>query len=159
MSYQQHHTINEFIPNYTVKSDYLPTRVGDGNQTQTAEWVIIFLLCSSEDMKRKKEKEESSLKDQLNSTHKDTCHSEPTKMSRLTNQSLNNSSADSSEDDHDRFIHHYKQNKLFYKYMKRNQDYFIKIYRNLRNNLNKTEAITDGLLKSIQNYNITILKS
>jgi hypothetical protein len=112
MSYQQHHTINEFIPNYTVKSDYLPTRVGDGNQAQTAEWVLNFLLCSSEDTKRRKEEEESSLKDQWNSTHKDTFHSELIRMSRLTSQSLNNSSADSSEDDHDRFIYHYKPNEL-----------------------------------------------
>ena len=34
-------TINAFIPNYVVKSDYLPTRVVDGNAAQTAQLVNI----------------------------------------------------------------------------------------------------------------------
>jgi hypothetical protein len=38
MSYQtyQGQTINQFIPNYVVKSDFLPTRVVEGNEGQTA---------------------------------------------------------------------------------------------------------------------------
>ena len=43
-------------------------------------------------MKNKKDKEESSLKDQLNSTQIDTYLSEPTKMLESTNQFLNNNS-------------------------------------------------------------------
>lgn len=39
MSYQ---TINQFIPNYVVKSDYLPTRVVDGNTAQTAQLVNFY---------------------------------------------------------------------------------------------------------------------
>jgi len=47
MSNQNTHVIQEFVPNYTVKSEYLPTnRVVDGNQVETSEWVnkiLIFL--------------------------------------------------------------------------------------------------------------------
>lgn len=32
-------TVAHFIPNYVVKSDYLPTRVQDGNTSQTAQLV------------------------------------------------------------------------------------------------------------------------
>ena len=42
MSFQHqgiHHTINEYVPTYVVKSDYLPTRVQDGNTNQTSQWV------------------------------------------------------------------------------------------------------------------------
>lgn len=39
--YQQGPTINQFIPNYIVKSDYLPTRVVEGNQGQTSQLVLI----------------------------------------------------------------------------------------------------------------------
>lgn len=41
MSYQTQ-TINSFIPNYVVKSDYLPTRVVDGNTAQTAQLVNVM---------------------------------------------------------------------------------------------------------------------
>ena len=46
MSYQtyQGQTITHFIPNYVVKSDYLPTRVVDGNQVQTTQWVIFTFI-------------------------------------------------------------------------------------------------------------------
>lgn len=47
MSNPNTHVIQEFVPNYTVKSEYLPTnRVVDGNQVETSEWVnkiLIFL--------------------------------------------------------------------------------------------------------------------
>jgi len=33
-------TINAYIPNYVLKSDFLPTRVVDGNTTQTSQLVI-----------------------------------------------------------------------------------------------------------------------
>jgi hypothetical protein len=43
MSFQNTHYVQEFVPNYTVKSEYLPTnRVVDSNQAQTAEWVCSF---------------------------------------------------------------------------------------------------------------------
>lgn len=44
MSYQsfQGQTVNTFVPNYVVKSDYLPTKVVDGNQSQTAQLVNIL---------------------------------------------------------------------------------------------------------------------
>ena len=46
MSFQNTHFVQEFVPNYTVKSEYLPTnRVIESNQTQTAEWVCsIFIV-------------------------------------------------------------------------------------------------------------------
>ena len=37
MSYQQ--GINQFIPNYIVKSDYLPSKVIEGNNPKTSELV------------------------------------------------------------------------------------------------------------------------
>jgi hypothetical protein len=41
MSSQNTHFVQEFVPTYTVKSEYLPTnRVVDANQGQTAEWVF-----------------------------------------------------------------------------------------------------------------------
>ena len=41
MSFQNTHFVQEFVPTYTVKSEYLPTnRVVDANQGQTAEWVF-----------------------------------------------------------------------------------------------------------------------
>ena len=43
MSYQGQ-TIQQFIPNYIVKSDYLPTKVVDGNTSQTAQLVIKVLM-------------------------------------------------------------------------------------------------------------------
>ena len=36
-------TVNQFVPNYVVKSDYLPTRVIDGNESQTNQLVNIRL--------------------------------------------------------------------------------------------------------------------
>ena len=59
--------INQFVPNYVIKSDYLPTRVIDGNNSQTAE-LVKLPLRSSDNTKRKKEEEESSHKGQLTLT-------------------------------------------------------------------------------------------
>ncbi len=40
MSFQPTHVIQEFVPNYTVRSEYLPTnQVVDGRPTETSEWV------------------------------------------------------------------------------------------------------------------------
>ena len=82
MSFQNTHFVQEFIPNYTVKSEYLPTnRVVDSNQTQTAEWVSsLFYTFSYEDMKSKREQERFSLKDQLNLTQIDMSQSGPMRM-------------------------------------------------------------------------------
>lgn len=39
------HLVQEFVPTYTVKSEYLPTnRVVDGNSAQTTEWVRYILF-------------------------------------------------------------------------------------------------------------------
>ncbi len=48
MSYQQNpHFVQEFVPTYTVRSEYLPTnQVVDGNQAQTSEWVHYSIICS-----------------------------------------------------------------------------------------------------------------
>ncbi len=52
-------------------------------------------------MKNKKEQEESSLKDQLNSTQIDTFQSEPTKTFESTNPSQNNNSKLKSQESKD----------------------------------------------------------
>ena len=46
MSYYQqgHHQVREYVPTYVVRSDYLPTQVQDGNQSQTSQWVSIKLI-------------------------------------------------------------------------------------------------------------------
>ena len=46
MSYQGQ-TVSHFIPNYVVKSDYLPTRVIDGNTSQTAQLVTVWINIDS----------------------------------------------------------------------------------------------------------------
>ena len=68
--------------------------------------MAILIIFSLEDMKNKKEQEESSLKDQLNSTQIDTSQSEHTKMSSLTNQFQNNNSKLKSQESKD-FDHRY----------------------------------------------------
>lgn len=40
----QNQTVQSFVPNYVVKSDYLPTKVVEGNTTQTAQLVNINLF-------------------------------------------------------------------------------------------------------------------
>lgn len=47
MSYQPAHNVQEFVPTYTVRSEYLPTnRVIEGNQGQVSEWVIIKFISA-----------------------------------------------------------------------------------------------------------------
>ena len=42
MSYQPVHNVQEFVPSYTVRSEYLPSnRVTEANQGQVSELVII----------------------------------------------------------------------------------------------------------------------
>lgn len=87
--YQQQQTINQFIPNYVVKSDYLPTRVVDGNSAQTAQLVHLF-LCSSASMRRRREEAECSPRDLPSSTLTDMLHSESMKMWELMSLLTNN---------------------------------------------------------------------
>jgi hypothetical protein len=55
MSFQNTHFVQEFVPTYTVKSEYLPTnRVVDANQGQTAEWVWDLLLFLAQKIWRTK---------------------------------------------------------------------------------------------------------
>jgi hypothetical protein len=92
MSYQtyQGQTINHFIPNYVVKSDYLPTRVVEGNQGQTAQWVKFVLYYRLDNMKKKKEEEEYTHRDPSNSILADMHHSRFMKLLEPTNLSMNN---------------------------------------------------------------------
>lgn len=92
-------TINAFIPNYVVKSDYLPTRVVDGNSAQTAQLVKIKHNVSYVNMNKKKEEEESLLKDQFNLILTDMLHSKFTRQLELINQSINKVSVALLEDD------------------------------------------------------------
>ena len=94
MSFQNTtHVVQEFVPTYTVKSEYLPTnRVLDGKQAETTEWVWFILLFSSEDMKNKKDQEKSSLKNQLSSTQIDTSQSELMRTLESTSRSQSNNS-------------------------------------------------------------------
>lgn len=49
MSNQNTHVVQEFVPTYTVRSEYLPTnRVVDGNQVETSEWVKNILIFSAQ---------------------------------------------------------------------------------------------------------------
>ena len=99
MSYQQSLSINQFIPGYVVKSDYLPTRVVEGNQTQTSELVISFDNFSFVNMKSKKEKEECSRNAQQNSTPIDMLHTKYMKQFKLIDHLMKNTSAELFADD------------------------------------------------------------
>lgn len=56
-------SINQFVPNYVVKSDYLPTHVHEGSNQRTSEAVHIYLIPSCIYMKNKREEGSSILKD------------------------------------------------------------------------------------------------
>ena len=72
MSYQQGQNINQYIPNYVTRSDYLPnTRVVEGTNTQTSQLVCSFLSSSFVNMKNRKGEEEFSLNVLLNLTPTD----------------------------------------------------------------------------------------
>ena len=64
MSYQAQQTVNQFIPNYVVKSDYLPTRINDGDQSQTNQWVQTLYILDQAIWRRKKKRK---------SFHPETC--------------------------------------------------------------------------------------
>lgn len=98
MSYQGQ-TINSFIPSYVVKSDYLPTRVVDGNNTQTAQLVNLEIIFSYVNMNKKKEEEEYSHKDQSNLIQTGMHHLKFMRLSELINQSINKVSVVLLEDD------------------------------------------------------------
>lgn len=38
----QGNSLREYVPHYVVKSDFLPTRIVEGNSAQTTELVIDF---------------------------------------------------------------------------------------------------------------------
>ena len=46
MNYQHVHGINQLIPNYVTKSDYLPTRVVEGANNQTVHVVPHFSMIA-----------------------------------------------------------------------------------------------------------------
>lgn len=95
MSYQQGQGINQFIPNYVVRSDYLPnTRVVEGNNTQTSQLVIFLFILSSANMKNRKEEEECSPNDLLNLILTVMLPSKSMKVLELTDQSTNSNSAE-----------------------------------------------------------------
>jgi hypothetical protein len=92
MSYitNQGQTINHFIPHYVVKSDFLPTRVVEGNQGQTAQWVKFVFYYRLDNIKKKKEEEEYSHRDQFNSILADMHHSRFMKLLESIDLSMNN---------------------------------------------------------------------
>ncbi len=56
MSYQQQqHRLNEFVPTYVVKSDYLPNKVVDNNINQAQQYVTKTLILV-EQLRGRKEK-------------------------------------------------------------------------------------------------------
>lgn len=92
-------SIRQFVPTYVVKSDYLPTVVHEGHNATTADLVLFIFRHSWEDIKMKKEEEECSLKDQLNSTLTDMSHTVLMNMLELIVFLIMIISAELSEDD------------------------------------------------------------
>jgi len=97
MSYQIGQTVNQYIPNYVLKSDYLPTRVVDGNTAQTSQ-LVSLILFSWDSMRKKREEAEFLPKDQLNSIQTDMHHSECPNMLELTTLSIMKVLVESPED-------------------------------------------------------------
>lgn len=98
MSYQAHQTVNQFVPNYVVKSDYLPTRVVDGNQSQTNQWVRP-LLSRSTNTKRRSAEDASSPSAPPSSTPRATHPTASTRLCASTSLSTSSTSAASPGDD------------------------------------------------------------
>ena len=105
MSYQYSsntgsHRLQEFVPTYVSKSDYLPTnRVVDTNQGEANQWVSL-IISSSPPTKDRNVKVTSILRDPQNSTPIDTSQSRPTKMFLSINPSpRKNSTAESGDTD------------------------------------------------------------
>lgn len=48
-------SIQQFIPNYVVKSDYLPTRVVEGSNSQAAQ-LVLFAFTAASTIRGRKEK-------------------------------------------------------------------------------------------------------
>lgn len=112
-AYSPSQGICEYIPNYHVKSDYLPTnRVIQGTSPQTTELVILFLF-SSGGTRKKKEGEESSPRDPMNSTLPDMYPIRLTSMWILITASMNKASAESREgtEENDPFLLNINENK------------------------------------------------
>ena len=84
--------ITQFVPNYVTKSDYLPTRIIDGNNSQTSELVPPF-LTSSDNINRKKGEAEFSPKDPSTSIPNATSPTKSTKPSELISPSTKSNSA------------------------------------------------------------------
>lgn len=55
MSYQQ--GIHQFVPGYVVKSDFLPTRVSEGTNSQTNELVHIPFIIAQKLLRRKEKRQ------------------------------------------------------------------------------------------------------
>ena len=72
MSYQYSsssgsHRLNEFVPNYVPKSEYLPSRVVETNQSEANQWVP-FILGSSPTTRDRNSPARFTLRDPLSST-------------------------------------------------------------------------------------------
>jgi hypothetical protein len=102
MSYQytsnsDSHRLQEFVPTYVPKSDYLPTRVVDSNQSEANQWVHI-IQYSFPPTKDRKDKDTSTPRDPQSSTPIDMSPSRPMKMSWSINPSPKTSSTAESGD-------------------------------------------------------------
>ena len=102
MSYQyssnaDRHRLQEFVPTYVPKSDYLPNRVVDTNQSEANQWVNHDSL-SSPTTKDKNDRDTSILKDQQSSTLIDMSQSRHMKMFSSTSLFLKTSSTAESGD-------------------------------------------------------------
>ena len=105
MSYQYtsnsgSHRLQEFVPTYVSKSDYLPTnRVVETNQNEANQWVQL-LLSSFPPTKDRNARVTFTLKDQQSSTPIDMFQWRPMKMFLSINPSQRrNSTAESGDTD------------------------------------------------------------
>lgn len=92
MSYQGQNTIQSFIPNYVVKSDYLPNRVNEGSNAHTAELVHMWLV-SSIDTRRRRAEGTCSPSGQPNSTPRGILRTKCTRQCSCTSRSMSKPSA------------------------------------------------------------------
>lgn len=91
------HRLQEFVPTYTAKSDYLPTRVVESNQGEANQWVLIH-SSSSPPTKGRKDRDTSTPRGPPSSTLIGTSPSRPTRTSRSTSPSPKASSTAESGD-------------------------------------------------------------
>ena len=103
MSYYQGHNVHhiqEYVPTYQLKSDYLPNRVTEGERdNQASEVVNCYFYFSCDFTNRKREEDTSTPIDQSSSTLTGTGQSGSTKMWKSISPSANNNSAEWSGDD------------------------------------------------------------